>query len=253
MTDEAGNTLPNAAETMLDAFLSVGANHFVLTWRTLDDEFHDVRKHWSAGYIRRNVRHLLAEAERQQLNLIIRPTSPKGFFLQLDDISPQVLQRAMRVALFTVATSPVKAQAWLFVEGKGDEDADLNFRRRVKKACATDPRASESVRVAGSLNFKQKYAPNFPCVAITYAAPGLMASRDQLQELGLVAAPDIIPAPRGLPLRGSRGRSWPDYQRCLAGARLNSDGTGPDRSGADYMCPNGPFSGAGPWRRLPLS
>jgi hypothetical protein len=25
----------------------------------------------------------------------------------------------MRVALFTVATSPVKAQAWLFVEGKG--------------------------------------------------------------------------------------------------------------------------------------
>lgn len=144
--------------------------------------------------------------------------------------------------------------AGLAVRGReGDEDADLNFRRRVKKACATDPRASESVRVAGSLNFKQKYAPNFPCVAITHAAPGLMASRDQLQELGLVAAPDIIPAPRGVPLRGSRGRSWPDYQRCLAGARLNSDGTGPDRSGADYMCPNGPFSGAGPWRRLPLS
>jgi hypothetical protein len=104
---------------MLDAFTSVGADRFVLTWRTLQDEDIQVRKHWSAGYIRRNLPQLLAEAERRQLNLIIRPSSPKGFFLQLDDLSPESLEYVKPVALLTLATSPGKAQAWLFVEGKG--------------------------------------------------------------------------------------------------------------------------------------
>jgi hypothetical protein len=44
---------------MLDAFTSVGADGFVLTWRTLQDEDIQVRKHWSAGYIRRNLPQLL--------------------------------------------------------------------------------------------------------------------------------------------------------------------------------------------------
>jgi hypothetical protein len=118
---------------MLDAFVSVGADRFVLTWRTLQDEETQVRKHWSAGYIRRNLPALLAEAERTQLNLIIRPSSPRGFFLQLDDLSPETLERVRPIALFTLATSPGKPQAWLFVEGKGDKDADREFRRRLKK------------------------------------------------------------------------------------------------------------------------
>jgi hypothetical protein len=94
--------------------------------------------------------------------------------------------------------------------------------------------ASGAVRVAGSLNFK-KYAPNFPRVAITHAAPGLTTSREQLQQLGLVAAPDpILPPPR-VPLRRSGHKGWPDYQRCLRGAPLNSAGDGPDRSKADFI------------------
>jgi hypothetical protein len=144
---------------MLDAFVSVGADRFVLTWRTLQDEEIQVRKHWSATYIRRNLSHLLAEAERKQLNLIIRPTSPKGFFLQLDDLSPEILEGVTPVALLTLATSPGKTQAWLFVEGKGDPDADRDFRRQVKKACAADLMASGAVRIAGSLNFKAEIHP----------------------------------------------------------------------------------------------
>jgi hypothetical protein len=195
MTGEAENIPAKAAETMLDSFTSVGTDRFILTWRTLQDEEIQVRKHWSAGYIRRNMPQLLAEAERRQLNLIIRPASPRGFFLQLDDLRSEILERVRPVSLFTLATSPGKAQGWLFVEGKGDEDADRVFRRRVKKACAADLMASGAVRIAGSVNFKPKYAPNFPRIAVTHAVPGLMTSREQLEQLGLVAAPDIIPAP----------------------------------------------------------
>jgi hypothetical protein len=220
---------------MLDAFTSVGADRFVLTWRTLHDEEIQVRKHWSAGYIRRNLHLLLAEAERKQLNLIIRPTSPRGFFLQLDDLRPESLERVGPEALLTVATSLGKAQAWLFVERQGDKDTDREFRRRVKKACGADLMASGAVRLAGSINFKPKYAPNFPRVAVTHAAPGLTTSRERLKELGLVAAPDIVPAPRRVPQSRQGSKGWPDYQRCLEGAPLNSDGTGPDRSKADFM------------------
>ena len=220
MTEEAGNTLPEAAETMLDSFASVGADRFVLTWRTLQDEDIPVRKHWSAGYIRRNLPQLLAEAERRQLSVIIRPSSPRGFFLQLDDLNPEILERVRPVALLMLATSPGKAQAWLFVEGKGDTDADRDFRRRVKKACAADLMASGAVRLAGSLNFKPKYAPNFPCVVITHASPGRMTSRERLGELGLVAPQDIVPASRerageqtlaGLP--AVPGRRAPEQRR----------------------------------------
>lgn len=55
-----------------------------------------------------------------------------------------------------------------------------------------------------------------------------------------VAPPE--PAPAVLPLKIPRAqarseseRSWPDYERCTAGAPLNKQGTGPDRSLADFF------------------
>jgi hypothetical protein len=235
MTGETENIHAGAAQTMLDAFTSVGVNRFVLTWRTLQDEEIAVRKHWSAGYIRFSLPRLLSEAEARQLNLIIRPFSPRGFFLQLDDLSHETLERVQPLALFTLATSPGKAQAWLFVEGQGDKDADRDFRRRVKKACGADLMASGAGRLAGSVNFKPRYASDFPRVALTHAAPGRTVSREQLQAMGLVAAPEIPPAPGGVPDRRGWSRGWPDYQRCLRGAPRNSEGTGPDRSRADFL------------------
>ena len=32
-----------------------------------------------------------------------------------------------------------------------------------------------------------------------------------------------------------RERTWPDYERCVAGAPPNREGTGPDRSMADFV------------------
>jgi hypothetical protein len=55
--------------------------------------------------------------------------------------------------------------------------------------------------------------------------------------MGLVAAPEEIvprlPSPRTRP-SGDR-RRWPSYARCLEGAPLNSEETGPDTSRADFV------------------
>ena len=44
-----------------------------------------------------------------------------------------------------------------------------------------------ATRISGSRNFKRKYGPEFPLVEITGSNPGLMQTRAELQEAGLVA------------------------------------------------------------------
>ena len=72
----------------------------------------------------------------------------------------------------------------------GSEDKD--FARRLRKGAGADPTASGATRVAGSLNFKDKYAPAFPRVAIHAAQPGRLTTASELERLGLVAAPEPV-------------------------------------------------------------
>jgi hypothetical protein len=78
-------------------------------------------------------------------------------------------------------TSPANYQAWVAVEQGAPED----FRRHLIKGIGgADDTASASTRIAGSLNFKTKYAPAFPLVAITQTNPGNVASTAQLESAG---------------------------------------------------------------------
>ena len=81
--------LTNKHAGCFDLFESVGANRFSLTWRTMDEQIARVRKHWSSAYIRRQLPRLLAEAERNQLNLFIRPYATATSLIQLDDLTPE--------------------------------------------------------------------------------------------------------------------------------------------------------------------
>jgi hypothetical protein len=112
---------------------------------------------------------------------------------------------------------------------------DNDFTRRVRKATGADLMASGAVRIAGSLNFKERYQPDFPRVRLTDASPGRIATRSELESLRPVAPPEIF---RTVSLRASPTRSgvrkWPSYERCIQGAPLNHEGTGPDRSRADF-------------------
>jgi hypothetical protein len=169
-------------------------------------------------------------------NLMVRPMSDTAAFIQLDDLTEANLDRVRPVAFLTVRTSPGNHQAWIAVPRFVSDQERKDFTRRVKKQVSADSSATGSVRLAGTSNFKAKYAGNFPKVAIIDAAPGHMTTPEALESLGLVAPPDPSPTVVRFKPSGNPGteRSWPDYERCLLGAPTASDGDGPSRSHADF-------------------
>ena len=118
------------------------------------------------------------------------------------------------------------------------------LRPQAQERGGADHSASGATRVAGTTNYKRKYEPDFPTVRIGTTSPGRIVTKEQLEAMGLVAAPEpeiTAPAfsartPQGRTGQPSttRAKVWPDYARSLAGAPPSRDGSGPDRSMADY-------------------
>ena len=163
------------------------------------------------------------------------PHGPGVTFIQLDDLKAADLPRLAPAVFLTLETSPGNFQAWVAIPDAEDKD----FARRLRKGTGADPTASGATRVAGSLNFKDKYAPGF---SARRHPPGESRPHDQaaeLERLGLVAAPEAgaAAARHPCPARDNRrgGRKWPSYARCVDGAPLNSEETGPDISRADFV------------------
>lgn len=161
----------------------------------------------------------------------MRPHSKPSTLIQLDDLTIHSLASLRDVAFLTLQTSPGNHQAWVAVSGL--EDAK-GFARRLRKGAGADISASGATRVAGTLNYKRKYEPDFPMVVIDEAHPGRIVTPEQLQARGLLAPEPAAPA---APFRvSSRMRSnWPDYERCMQGAPLNHAQTAPDVSRADFF------------------
>jgi hypothetical protein len=246
-----------AALRMLDTFTSVGATSFVVTKTELEWPGHKKVK-WGKPYAADDLRRLMPAMVRTAAirrpcripgsdpimageNLIIRPTGADVAFVQLDDLSAGQLDR-VRPAVFIIhATSPNNYQAWMAVSGVPDgKEQFKEFTRRVRKAVGgNDKSASHATRIAGTENFKAKYAPAFPTVTLVETHPGRVMTPKQLEGLGLLSPPEPVTAP---PLtftryernRSGKGRQWPSYEMSLAGAPLRADGSGPDQSRADF-------------------
>ncbi|MBV9504759.1 MAG: hypothetical protein JO323_07105 [Acidobacteriia bacterium] len=213
-TDNPAN---QAAPAMLEAFASAGASHFDITWTTKQGDKAGFRRHIPVETLRRLLPVMLLSAARTERNLIVRPVSDRAVFIQLDDLDRERAERLKPAAFLGLETSPGNYQAWVSIPAG---QADKDFARRLLKGAGADDTASGATRVAGSRNFKDKYAPDFPTVQIAYSNPGLMTSPGQLESLGLVAAPEK-PAPPILRLSGMeriRTNKWPSYQRCLQDA-----------------------------------
>lgn len=218
------------ARAMLDAFASVGATQFDLTTTNRSGAKTSFREGVKLAGLSRDLPALLGSATRQQRNVIVRPHGLGVAFVQLDDLKADMLARLAPAVFLILQTSPANFQAWAAITGAEDKD----FARRLRKGTGADATASGATRIAGSLNFKDKYAPNFPRVAVEQAQPGRKTTAAELDQLGLVAAPEAAPA-RPARSRGSSPRAWPDYERCVKGAPLNSAGKGPDISRADFV------------------
>jgi hypothetical protein len=229
---EGGDNGQKEARAMLDVFASVGATQFDLTLTSRSGAKESFRRGVKLADLAAALPSMLDSATAKQRNIIVRPHGLGVSFTQLDDLKADMLARVAPAVFLILQTSPANFQAWLAITGAEDKD----FARRLRKGTRADATASGATRIAGSLNFKDKYAPDFPTVQIAHSAPGLMASTGQLESMGLVAEPEKPAPPIFRLTRTDRIRSnkWPSYLRCVNDAPLNHDKTGPDISRADF-------------------
>lgn len=218
---------------MLDAFASVGAQSFDLTHLDIDGNKRGFRPRQTLRQLTTSLPILMNNAPGRQNSIVVRPhAAPAVLLIQLDDLDASACERAKPFAFLTLSTSPGNHQAWVALK-----DGNADFSRRLRKGAGADASASGATRVAGTMNFKRKYEPNFPVVTIAEAHPGRIATKDELMQAGLVAAPEPVKEASASPLRASnrrdRGR-WPSYEFSLANAPLNHAQTGPDISIADW-------------------
>jgi len=226
---------------MLKAFASVGATVFDVSLTDIEETGKVFQPNCSLDELRYSLPKRLEAAEQAQYNVIIRPRSTTALLVQLDDFDERKAERMQPFAFMTVCTSPGNYQVWLAVAGgpkESEKEAAKLFRTRVRKGAGADKSATGATRIAGSLNFKKKYSPNFPIVVVSHAHEGLVTTTAALEGAGLIA-PEQPPPPASVPPRigtskPASGRRWPDYQQSLKGAPLKQDG-GPDRSLADFM------------------
>ena len=214
---------------MLDAFASVGAERFDVTFTDAAGHKVAFRSDRSLEQLRPELDSLLLDAAERQHNVIVRPRSASTTLIQLDDLGEEGVARLRAVSFLVLRTSGGNYQSWVAVA-----DADADFARRLRKGAGADPAASGATRISGSFNFKEKYAPTFPRVETVEIHPGNRVTRADLEALGIAAPPERSqPQARLLPRR-SGPRAWPSYERCVERAPPARDGNRPDISRADF-------------------
>jgi hypothetical protein len=162
----------------------------------------------------------LEAAERAQYNVIIRPRSTKALLVQLDDFDEGKTARKEPYAFMTVRTSPGNYQVWLAVSDgpkESEKDAARQFRIRVRKGAGADKSATGATRIAGSVNSKRKYAPDFPMIAVSQVNAGRVTTTAALNQAGLIAPEQPKPPASVPPELAPRGR-----QQGASGQTINN-------------------------------
>lgn len=238
----------NAALAMLSAFASLGACTFQKT--ILDIHGSEVkglyRSYCSLEELRRTIARDLHDGERNQQSVVIRPLFNVPMLVQLDDLDRSKSERIMAHAFIVIRTSAGKDgngnyQAWIAInDPPAEKEAAKDFARRLRKGSGADTKASGATRIAGSVNFKTKYAPAFPRVEIINTNPGNVTTCAVLEQAGFVArraeqrpplpATTRPVAPSGRPSR----KKWPSYAFCVQHAPMTHGEDRPDISRADF-------------------
>jgi len=93
MGEDSATTDEQEARRMLEIFSSAGATRFDVTWTDSAGDKQRFRRNVPLAALSRSLPAILAEAERQQHNVIVRPDGPGVTFIQLDDLKPGTLPR----------------------------------------------------------------------------------------------------------------------------------------------------------------
>ena len=222
------------ALAMLSAFSSVGVHSFDVTLTDIEGEKTGFQINRPIETLRRSIGNAIGAAIGDRQNYIIRPRANSVTLIQLDDLDSAKAERVAAHAFMVIATSPGNFQAWVAVK-----DAPEDLARRLRKGAGADPTASGATRISGSLNFKTKYAPDFPLVELCQVNAGRVTTPAALEHAGIVAAQEEPRPPRQVVNRVSpSGRAsrkrWPDYKFCVDHAPLTHGDDRPDISRADF-------------------
>ena len=226
---DASNSRAAQAVAMIDLFASIGATHFDITHTHLSGEKRGYRRERPLAEVRESMPPLIAAADRRQNNVIVRPRVEGATCIQLDDLDRDKAKAVASAAFLILETSPGSYQAWVAVR-----DAPLGTTSRLRKGAGADLNASGATRIAGSMNFKAKYAPEFPTVRMAGTRRGHIVSVADLEALH-VLAPEPEKTQPGEAARpgGREARAWPDYEKVLAGAPAGPSGN-PSRTSVDF-------------------
>ena len=179
---------PEKARAMLAAFSSVGVHSFDVTMTDIEGKKTGFQASRSSDEIAHAINRALDAATKLQQNYIIRPRSTSLTLIQLDDLDSVKAERAAQFAFMVLQTSPGNFQAWVAIkDAPDDETAAKDLARRLRKGSGADPTASGATRISGSLNFKTKYAPDFPLVEISQVKAGRVTTPAALELAGIVA------------------------------------------------------------------
>lgn len=221
------------ASVMLDLFECLGVRSINLTVTNEAGRKVAFKRYRAVESLRTALHGLLLASFEQRLNVIVRPLAPRALSLiQLDDLTSSQVDRVRALSFLVLETSPGNYQTWLAAQGGYADTA-----RRVKKAAGADPNASGATRLAGSYNFKTKYAPDYPRVLLHAVAPRRVVTIEELQRSGLNAPEEFrCYTPRHAPAFQPKHRflEWPSYSRCLTDAPFAKNHDGKDRSAADF-------------------
>jgi hypothetical protein len=227
------------AQAMFAAFVSVGVRSFDVTITSIEGEKIGYQVNRSVDQLRNTIDKALQAAINAKENYIVRPRFKEPQIIQLDDLDAAKAERLAPHAFMVLRTSPGNFQAWVAVsDSPQSSDAAKDLARRLRKGAGADLTASGATRISGSVNFKTKYAPDFPLVTLSQVNAGHVATIAELDAAGIVAPKEEPRQPRPAAHRVSSGRQtrkkWPSYKFCLDNAPLAHGENKPDTSRADF-------------------
>lgn len=237
-----------SALEMVDLFVASGADRFDVTLTNSNGELIRYRPNLTTEDVKNKIPYSIDKAIENHYNIIIRPRESNKliFFVQLDDLKPEKLKQVQDARFLTIETSPNNFQSWIAIS-KAERTDEKEIARVLRRISGADTSASGATRLAGTRNFKDKYAPDYPIVTINSSNSGVIVSEQDLKDIGLLAnvvtANPDSPTPSRTPrpiLKTSyqpekQPKRFPDYGRCLDNAPANSEGTGLDTSRADFV------------------
>lgn len=240
------------AQAMIYAFEQAGCDRFDLTVRGIDKgDVQEFKPKFPSETLNICLPELLMRSHKEELNVIVRPRLRQdredGLLVQLDDLDFETAKPLP--SFLRIETSPGSYQSWVFVTNV-DPSRHEEVRRRLIEATHADKGANGAVRLAGSLNVKDKHFEAYgyyPPVKLEVTLPGFTTTVEELENTGILPPPCVSPLEKVVKgdqtdcqaeqQQRSRGKGhamiWPSYEIALAGAPMTAEGKR-DRSVADF-------------------